>query len=265
MTTDLQDIEPGMKISIITATYNSGKTIADTLDSVAAQRHDDIEHVVIDGQSSDDTLAILDAHSSRIARLVSEPDRGIYDAMNKGIGMATGDVIGLLNSDDVFADRDSLREVATAMQDPDVDCCYGDLVYVDSGDLSRIVRYWKSRPYEAGLFRKGWVPPHPTFYVRRHVYERFGGFDLSYRLAADFELMLRLLVKHQIRSVHIPKVLVKMRLGGATNQSLTNIFRQNVEIYRSARQHQIGMSVMKFVLGKIWTRSAQFLSRPGNA
>lgn len=254
-----------MKISIITATYNSGKTIADTLDSVATQSHDDVEHIVVDGQSNDDTLSILDAHRGRIARLVSEPDQGIYDAMNKGIGMATGEVIGLLNSDDVFADRDSLSEVAAVMQDPDVDCCYGDLVYVDSGDLSRIVRYWKSRPYEAGLFRKGWVPPHPTFYVRRHVYERYGRFDLNYRLAADFELMLRFLEKHRIRSVYIPRVLVKMRLGGATNQSLANIFKQNVEIYRSARQHQIGMSVAKFVLGKIWARSAQFLSRPGNA
>ena len=254
-----------MKISIITATYNSDKTITDTLDSVAAQSHDDIEHIIVDGQSRDDTLLILDAHRSQIARIISEPDRGIYDAMNKGIEVATGDVIGLLNSDDVFAERDSLREVATAMQDLGVDCCYGDLVYVDSGDLSRIVRYWKSRPYEAGLFRKGWVPPHPTFYVRRHVYERYGRFDLNYRLAADFELMLRFLEKHRIRSVYIPRVLVKMRLGGATNQSLANIFKQNVEIYRSARQHQIGMSVVKFVLGKIWARSAQFLSRPGNA
>ena len=142
----LRGIESKMKISIITATYNSGKTIGDTLDSIAAQSHDDIEHIVVDGQSSDDTLSILDAHRRRIARLVSEPDRGIYDAMNKGIAIATGEIIGLLNSDDVFADRDSLREVATAMQDPEVDCCYGDLVYVDSGDLSRIVRYWKSRP-----------------------------------------------------------------------------------------------------------------------
>lgn len=261
----LRGIESKMKISIITATYNSGKTIGDTLDSIAAQSHDDIEHIVVDGQSSDDTLSILDAHRRRIARLVSEPDRGIYDAMNKGIAIATGEIIGLLNSDDVFADRDSLREVATAMQDPEVDCCYGDLVYVDSGDLSRIVRYWKSRPFEPGLFRKGWVPPHPTFYARRHVYERFGRFDLNYRLAADFELMLRFLEKHRIRSVYIPKVLVKMRLGGATNQSLGNIFRQNVEIYRSARQHAIGMSVVEFVLGKIWARSSQFLSRPGNA
>lgn len=254
-----------MKISIVTATYNSAKTVADTLDSIAEQTFDDIEHIVIDGQSGDGTLSILDSRRDRIARIVSEPDLGIYDAMNKGIALATGDIVGLLNSDDAFATRDSLLKVATAMQDPAIDCCYGDLVYVDSGDLEKVVRYWKSRPFVPGLFRRGWVPPHPTFYVRRHMYERYGVFDLSYRLAADFELMLRMLEKHRIRSVYIPEVLVKMRLGGATNQSLSNIWRQNVEIYKSARQHRIGMSLVEFVIGKLWARSSQFLSRPRDA
>lgn len=251
-----------MKISIVTATFNSARTIADTLDSIAEQAFDNVEHIVIDGQSRDGTLPILYSRKDRISRIVSEPDRGIYDAMNKGIALATGDVVGLLNSDDVFADRNSLLAVASAMQDADIDCCYGDLVYVDSSDLGRIIRYWKSRPFAPGLFRKGWVPPHPTFYVRRHVYERYGGFDLTYRLAADFELMLRFLEKHRVRSVHIPRVLVKMRLGGATNRSLSNIWRQNVEIYRSARKHGIDMSPIQFMLGKFWARSSQFLSRP---
>ena len=251
-----------MKISIITATYNSAKTIADTLDSIANQTFDDIEHIVIDGQSGDGTLSILDSHRGRIARIVSEPDLGIYDAMNKGIALATGDIVGLLNSDDAFATRDSLLRVAIAMQDPEIDCCYGDLVYVDSDDLQKVVRYWKSRPFAPGLFRRGWVPPHPTFYVRRHVYERHGMFNLNYRLAAEFELMLRMLEKHRIRSAYIRAVLVKMRLGGATNQSLLNIWRQNVEIYRSAQQHEIGMSLTQFVLAKIWARSSQFVFRP---
>lgn len=254
-----------MKISIVTATYNSARTIRDTLRSVAEQSFENVEHIIVDGQSQDETLAILEEHRDQIARIVSERDNGIYDAMNKGIALATGDVIGLLNSDDVFASRDSLRDVATAMQNPQVECCYGDLVYVDAGDLSRVVRYWKSRPFEPGLFRTGWVPPHPTFYVRKDVYERFGTFDLNYRLAADFELMLRLMEKHRVRSAHVPRVLVKMRLGGATNQSFSNIWKQNVEIYRSAQHHGIGMSLVEFVIGKIWARSSQFLTRPRDA
>ncbi len=254
-----------MKISIVTATYNSARTVRDTLRSVAAQSFENVEHIIVDGQSQDDTLAILEANRDRIARIVSEPDGGIYDAMNKGIALATGDVIGLLNSDDVFASRDSLRDVAMAMRDPQIECCYGDLVYVDADDLSRVVRYWKSRSFVPGLFRSGWVPPHPTFYVRKDVYERYGNFDLNYRLAADFELMLRLMEKHRVRSVHVPRVLVKMRLGGATNQSLSNIWKQNVEIYRSAKHHGIGMSLVEFVIGKIWARSSQFLTRPRDA
>jgi glycosyltransferase involved in cell wall biosynthesis len=251
-----------MKISVITVTWNSAATIMDTLRSVNAQTHRDVEHIVIDGGSTDATLAIVRAEGRRVAAIVSEPDQGIYDAMNKGLRLATGDVVGLINSDDFFASPEVLATVAAAFADPDVDAVYGDLCYVSQSDPSQVVRYWRSSPFAPGLFARGWAPPHPTLYIRRAIYERLGGFDLAYPLAADLDLMARFLEVHRIRTRYVPKVFVRMRTGGATNRSWANVARQNREIWHALHKHGLAGSKAAFVLRKIASRLRQFTSRP---
>lgn len=216
-----------MRISIITATYNSARTIGETLQSVQSQSHPDVEHIIIDGASTDDTLAIIGQHSSFAQTMISEPDQGIYDAMNKGIRLATGDVIGLLNSDDVYAHAKVLEKVAAAFEHPTVDAIYGDLVYVDVNQPRRIQRSWKSGKYRPGQFKWGWMPPHPTFFVRRTIYEKLGGFNLALGTCGDYELMLRFIHRHQVRLSYLPEVLVRMRTGGASNASLLARLRAN--------------------------------------
>jgi len=256
-------MKSNLKISIITSTLNSAKTIEDCIKSILSQSYP-VEHIVIDGCSSDGTLGIIDKYKSSISKIISEPDRGIYDAMNKGISLATGDVIGLLNSDDVYYDNGVVRTIAEAFADKEIDACYGDLVYVGRDDTEKIVRYWQSCPYRDGLFKKGWVPAHPTFYVRRGVYEKYGGFDLRFHLAADTELMMRFVGRYKIRIEYIPHLVVKMRIGGATNKNISNILKQNVEIWRAARQNGINMSPL-FPVYKIANRIIQFNSRPKTA
>ena len=250
-----------MKISIVTVCYNSAATIADTLRSVAAQTHPEVEHIVVDGGSTDDTLEIIARHRDRIAQLVSEPDRGVYDAMNKGIALACGEVLAFLNADDVYADAAVLAEIAAVFADAAVDACYGDLVYVDSEQGRRIVRYWKSRPFVRGLFARGWVPAHPTFFARTRLLREASGFDLRYRFVADFELMLRLLEVHAARSRYVPRVMVRMRLGGMTNRHWRNVWAQNVEIWQACRRNGIARTPLP-VLRKLWSRLAQFFIRP---
>lgn len=246
-----------IKITVITVSYNSVQTIADTLNTVAMQTYSDIEHLVIDGASKDATAELVRSHSNPRIRLISEPDKGIYDAMNKGITQATGDVIGFLNSDDFYADIDVLEKIANTFQDPGVEACYADLVYV-SQDNSRVVRYWKSKLFTKGDFAKGWCPAHPTFYVRKSVIERLGNFDQSYKLAADVEFMMRYLECGQVRAIYIPNVLVRMRLGGATNQSWGNILLQNKEIFTAMRKNSLHFSKVWFALNKVVSRLRQF-------
>jgi len=253
--------ESSIKISVVTVSYNSAATIGDTLRSVAAQRYSDVQHIVVDGASTDETMAVVDACRDGLAAVLSEPDRGVYDAMNKGIALADGEVVGFLNSDDVYADSGVLDDVAAAFMRPQVAACYGDLVYVDEHDTRRIVRYWKSRPYARGLCATGWMPAHPTFFVRRSVLERFGGFDLQYRLQADFELSLRLLEVHHIEALYIPRVMVRMRRGGMSNNSVVNVLNGNLEAYRACRNNGIAVSPL-FVLRKIFSRLPQFFARP---
>ena len=250
-----------MKVSVVTACFNSAKTIADTLCSVAAQDHAQVEHIVVDGGSRDDTLAIIDRHRQGIASLVSEPDRGVYDAMNKGIALASGEVVGFLNSDDMYADQAVLSDVAAAFARPEVIACYGYLVYVDAEDTQRVVRYWKSRPYVPGLCVTGWMPAHPTFFVRRSTLQRVGGFDLRYRLQADYELSLRLFEVHKIVAQYIPRVMVRMRRGGMSNNSVVNVIKGNLEAYRACRHNGIKVPPW-FMLRKIFSRLPQFFSRP---
>lgn len=250
-----------IKISVITACYNSESTIEDTLASVAEQTHPEIEHIVVDGCSTDRTMDIVNRYRGGLAHVVSAPDQGIYDAMNKGIALASGDVVGFLNSDDFFASTVELEFVAKAFEDPRVEACHADLVYVGKDDPGQVVRYWKSNQYQYGQFRTGWMPAHPTFYVRRAVYQEFGGFALQFRFQADFELALRLLEVHRIRSVYIPRVLVKMRIGGATNNNLVNILRGNLEAYRACRKNGLAVTPF-FMLRKILSRIPQFFVKP---
>lgn len=252
-----------MKISIVTVTYNCVEVVLDCLMSVAKQSYVDIEHVVIDGASTDGTLALLKAHQEKLAVCISKPDCGIYDAMNKGIAHTSGDVIGFLNADDFYSHDQVLSSVAKYFNaDPSLDACYADLVYVKPSDTLRIVRYWKSNLFVRGSFRKGWCPPHPTFFVRRSVYENFGVFDLSYRIAADVELMMRFLEKYAIRVIYIPDVWVKMRLGGTTNKNLRNIWVQNKEILRALKSHAQTVNPIIFFVSKFLLRSKQFVQRP---
>ena len=251
-----------LKISIITVCYNSATTIKDTITSVASQSHASVEHIIVDGASKDSTIEIVKASSS-VTNFISEPDNGIYDAMNKGIGMVTGDVIGTLNADDFYADENVLAEVAKIFENPEIDACYADLVYVAQTDTQKILRYWKSRVFSPGLFKRGWMPAHPTFFVRRHLYEELGGFDLEYELQADFELTMRFLEIYRINAVYIPRIIVKMRIGGASNQSLSNIIKGNIEAYRACKKNHLSILPI-FNLLKILSRVPQFFKRPQN-
>lgn len=251
-----------MKISIITVCYNSEKTIGDTITSVATQSYTDKEHVVVDGNSTDSTMNIVRTSTS-ISQFVSEPDRGVYDAMNKGLALATGEVVGFLNSDDFYIDESVLAQVAEIFANSEIDACYADLIYVDKKDTNKIVRYWKSRDFVPKLFERGWMPAHPTFFVRRNIYEELGGFDLDYKIQADFELTMRFLEIYRIKSVYIPKIFIKMRVGGISNNSIVNIIKGNIEAYKACKKNHLSISLF-FNIKKIVSRIPQFFVRPAS-
>ena len=212
--------------SIITACYNSAVTLQETLASVESQVDTTLEHLIVDGGSTDGSLDIVRTYS-HIAQIVSEPDNGMYVAMNKGINLAKGEVVGILNADDFYARPDILAKVAVVFQNPVIDACYGDLIYVDTADTTKVVRYWRSGAFAPQKFYWGWMPPHPTFFVRRSVYKQCGLFNLDLGSAADYELMLRLLVRREVNAAYIPEVLVKMRTGGVSNISWNNRLMAN--------------------------------------
>jgi len=217
-----------VKVSIITATYNCEQTVRDTLHCIQQQSFSDIEHIIIDGGSSDDTLKIV-REFEHVSKLISERDEGIYDAMNKGIANASGEVIGILNSDDVYIGHDVIATIAQTFLNPDVQTSYADLQYVQTNNLNKIVRTWKAGQFNKRNFYFGWMPPHPTFFVRKAVYEKVGLFNLSLKSAADYEMMLRILVKYEIPTSYIPKTIVKMRTGGMSNASFRNRIKANRE------------------------------------
>lgn len=206
-------------------------------------------------------MDVVRRHSRSGTKAISERDRGLYDAMNKGIGLATGDVVGFLNADDFYAHANVLAQVARTMADPAVDGCYADLVYVDPEDTGRIVRYWRSRPYEHGLARRGWLPAHPTFFLRRTIYQEAGGFDLEFPRQADFEMALRLFEVRRIRAVYVPEVWVRMRAGGISNSSMSGVIKGNIEAYRACRKNGFKVTPF-FMVRKILSRVPQFFSRP---
>lgn len=231
---------PAPLISVVTAVYNRVDTIEASVASTLSQKGVDLELVVQDGGSTDGTLAVLSGLDDPRIVLQSAPDHGLYDAINRGVFRARGEIIGLMHSDDMFAAPHILSDVARAFADPDIDGVYGDLDYVSAQDTSRVIRRWRSAPYAPEKLRRGWMPPHPTLYLRRRVFERWGGYDTAFQIAADYEAMLRYLVEGRIRLAYIPEVMVRMRVGGESNRSLGRILRKSREDYLAMRRHAVG-------------------------
>lgn len=232
--------QPDLTISLVTAVFNRASTVGHAIACVQSQSWRQVQHVVIDGASTDGTVDILKACLDDRAVWVSEPDRGIYDALNKGLARATGDVVGLMHSDDFFAHDEVLARVAQAFADPAVDAVYGDLQYVSQMDTSRVIRHWRAGDYQRAQLRWGWMPPHPTLFLRRRVIEQWGGYDTRYRIAADYDAMLRYLWQGGIKAVYLPEVLVKMRVGGESNRSLRLILRKSYEDRLILRRNGVG-------------------------
>ena len=254
-----------LKISIVTATWNCAKTLPDCLASVASQTYLNREHIVIDGGSTDGTVEVVQDHLDQVSIFKSEPDKGIYDALNKGINAATGDVVGFLHADDLYCSSETLDTIAKGFEDPTVCAVYGDLEYVSENDTSRVVRRWKSRPFTAGALGLGWMPPHPTLYVRREWYRKIGGFDTNYRIAADYLSILQLFGDEAFKTTYIPHILVRMRLGGVSNRSLNTIFRKSIEDWRALRE--CGFSVADAAKALAWknlSKLRQFNQKGGH-
>ena len=218
-----------LKISIITVSYNSAVTIKDTIESILSQDYENIEYIIIDGGSTDNTVDIVKKYADKIDYFVSEADNGIYDGMNKGIQAATGDIVGILNSDDFYPNSYVISNVAKTFVNQDCDAVYGDLVYVKENDSSKIARYWQSGEYTIKKIKNGWMLPHPTFFVKKEMYDRHGYYNTDLKSAADYEMILKLLYKKNISVFYIPMILVKMRMGGASNSSIMNRIRANKE------------------------------------
>lgn len=228
-----------MKISVVTSCFNSSETIRATLDSIRAQDYDYLELIIVDGGSTDNTMHIVSEFDDIVSISVSEKDRGIYDALNKGVNLASGEVVGFLHSDDYFASSSVVSLIAKAFAEKTVDAVYGDLDYVDRIDASKIIRQWRSQEFNSDLFYKGWMPAHPTFYLKKKCYNEFGDYDLTFKQSADYELMLRMLLKHNVKAKYISDVLVKMRVGGASNVSLNNRWNANKEDARAWKKNGI--------------------------
>lgn len=247
-----------MKISIITATYNSAATVRDTIESILLQTHQDWELIIQDGASRDDTLAIVREYEPRCKgrmHIVSEKDSGLYDAMNRGIARATGDVIGILNSDDFYHDEYVLEDINRAMENQPIECVYGDLKFVRAENTKRVVRIWKGSQHETGAFLHGWHPAHPTFYARRECFTKYGGFNTAYAVSADFELMLRFIEVEGIRNRYLHRYFVKMRMGGESTRSIPKIIRSNRGVLRALRDngfHPSTLLVLRRMLPKLW-------------
>lgn len=250
----------GMKVSIVTVCFNSAATIEDTIRSIRSQQYEHIEHIIVDGGSTDGTQEVVGRYNGRIKKFISEPDRGIYDAMNKGIRLATGDVVAFLNADDVYASPSVVGDIVAAMHAGQADGAYGDLVYVRRHDSYRVLRYWRAGEYRPRAFYRGWVPPHPTFFCRTGLYRELGGFDPAFRIAGDFELMLRFIEKNGIRVQYVPKPLVRMRAGGRAN-TIRGIIQGNREIVQAFGNNGLECSARLFCI-KLIRRMRQLVYKP---
>lgn len=249
-----------MKISIITAVFNAIDTIEDTILSVANQTHTDVEHIVVDGASTDGTLGVVDKYRTRIARFVSEPDLGVYDGMNKGLRLATGDVIGFLNADDVYAHEGVLARVAEAMARDDLDVLFGDAEFVSASNPRRIVRRYRSNKFRPDRIGWGWMPAHPTLFLKCQIFERSGSFRTDYRIAGDFELVARIFQNASLRYRYLPEVLVRMRTGGISTGGWRNTLLLNREVLRACRENGIHTNVLK-IMSKYPAKLIEFLRK----
>lgn len=248
-----------MKVSIITATYNSSQTIQDTLTSLEQQTYDDIEYIIVDGASKDNTLDVIKQHCSRVSKIISEPDKGIYDALNKGIKAATGDIVGFLHSDDLFAYPEAVADLVATLKKHQSQAVYADLEYVSKENTSKVIRRWVSGDYSKDKLKTGWMPPHPTFYMKRELYEAYGAFDLNFKIAADYDSILRYLWSNDVTLAYLPKIITKMRVGGASNRSLKNILHKTREDIQALKNNQL--SWPQAVLIKNFSKIPQFFKR----
>lgn len=248
-----------LKVSIITVSFNSAKTIAGTIDSVLSQDYPNIEYIVVDGGSSDGTVGIIEKNQSRISKWISEKDRGMYDAMNKGIAMATGDVIGILNSDDVYMNTHVISELIGLMQSKRAQVVFADLILVDQFDDQKVLRYYDSGHFHPNKFKYGWMPAHPTVFVKRELYEVVGNFSTTYQIAADYEMLIRILAIQRARYAYLPKPVVRMRSGGASTSGLSRNWILNQEIVRACKENGIYSNMAMLLLKlpfKLWGRVA---------
>jgi len=248
-----------LKVSIITSVFNNEETIEETLNSVLSQDYNDIEYIVIDGASTDRTCEIVKKYLDHVDVFISEPDKGIYDGLNKGIKVATGDIISFLHSDDIFYDKTTISEVVSAFQHYNTDSVYGDLVYIDKKDSNKIVRYWKSGRFSKKKLKYGWMPPHPSLFVKKHIYEKFGIFDTSFKIAADYDVVLRFFGTANISTVYVEKVFVKMRTGGESNRDIKNLLKKTMEDYKAMKKNNIG-GIYSLTLKNI-SKIPQFLDK----
>lgn len=239
---------PGLKVSIITVTYNSEKFLADCISSVQMQNYPHIEHIIIDGKSKDGTVGIIKRFEKGIAKWVSETDKGMYDALNKGMQMATGDIVGILNSDDVLDNNHVILQIVNEFVTNKADAVYGDLEYVAQDDLEKVLRIWKGQPYKRERFQMGWMPAHPTFYIKRSMIEKYGGYETHYFSAADYEFMARYLYQHRVSASYLPQLIVRMRIGGASNKNLKQRLRANRRDYLAMKRNKIPFAFIVSIL-----------------
>jgi len=249
-----------MKVSIITVCFNSEKYIRTAIESVVSQTYHDIEYIIIDGGSTDRTIEIIKSYGSKISKLISESDSGIYDAMNKGIKLATGDIIGVVNSDDLLAQNTSIEMVVDTFKNTSADSVYTDLYYVKRDDTNKIMRYWRTGKYEMNLLKKGWHPAHAAFYVKRNIFMKYGLLDTDFLIAADFEMIIRFLGRYKISSHYLHQVVAKMRLGGVSSQNLRNIFKGNKECIRAFHKNNIDVSYL-YPIYRIASKLFQYVDK----
>jgi glycosyltransferase len=247
-----------LKLSVITVVFNNVRYIEDCIKSVISQTHPDTEYIIVDGKSTDGTLEIINRYRDRISKIISEKDSGYAYAMNKGLAAATGDAVGFLHSDDIYASDAVLEKIATALARNSVDSVYGDLLYVKKENPEKIIRCWKSGECSIAKLKRGWMPPHPTFFAKKEIYKKYGLFNTDFKIAADYELMLRFLYKYRISTFHIGDILVKMRWGGASNRNVKNLIRKTAEDYKIARMYDLGIPTIAM---KNLAKLPQFFTR----
>ena len=246
-----------MKITIITASFNNNKTIAQCIESVINQNYSNIEYIIIDGKSTDNTVAIAKNYSDKISRIISEADEGMYFALNKGIKIASGDIIGFLHADDFYSNNSVIENVISYFEKFKTDSVYGNLQYVKKESENRIIRNWTAGEFKFENLKNGWMPPHPSFFVKKEVYRKFGLFNTNYKIASDYDLMIRFLGKHKITTSYLPEVIVQMRWGGKSNKNIRNIITKSKEDYNAIKTNEIGG--LKTLFLKNFSKLKQFL------